>query len=157
MTDKVDAFQIQAISDTSYGFFKKIGESKPPVSNIPIGSCMITSGVTAHLYIYVLSKKNILECGLNLPMLKVILTKKNHTSCNVWLHFNTTEKLHITSDNFDEYIERKLEGYFSVDVYKHGGTIHMTLDTSEAFIGPKKAATHVINLIQSNIHNILNS
>ena len=155
MSDKINAFQIQAIPDTKYGFFKKIGSKMvPPVINIPVGSCMVGSGIAATLYIYVLSKKDILECELNLPMLKIILTKDDSMLCNVWLHFNTMEKMNITSDNFDDYVEKKLEGYFSVDVYK--GSKHLTLETSEIFIGPKKVAMHVINLIQSNIQNILN-
>ncbi len=157
MSSDIDIFQIHAVSDTKYGFFKKIGETSSTTTNIPIGIYMITSDIDALLYIYVLSKKDILGCGLNLPMFKVILIKDNNHVCNVWLHFNTTEKLNITADNFDEYVERKMEGYFSVDVYKHDGSMHITLETSDTFIGPKKAANHVIDLILSNIHNILDS
>lgn len=162
-TDKkpklLNAYQIQATPNTSKGWIKKIGEVYPIV-NIPIVNTSPFSDykdIYINAYLYVLSEQDILNCGLNLPMVKFVLTKNKKNIANIWYHFNTTEKLTVTTNNFKDFIEKKMNGYFSIDCYQNTdkGQIHYTLETNKIFIGPDKIIQHMLNHTHDHLSTIL--
>ena len=118
---KVMIFAFDPIEKRNEGFVMKMHDSiTPPIKNqILKENYKLNDQYKLSMYLYVITKEQLCNGYLNIPMVKTVLIKNEFIVGYVWLHFVTYEKYYITNENFDQYIDKKkkMKGYFCVDYY----------------------------------------
>ena len=143
-TKKYIAYQLHGVEDKSYGIIKKIGISPSKNCNVFLRTVNLKdegSNIKIDVYICGFTKNNIIKNTNNIPLtrlsrshrdrmtkasykipiIKMTISKNDEYMCNIWYQFESKELSKITKDNFNEYLNTNIDGYFSVDCYSDNG------------------------------------